>query len=110
MGRPTGSRNPDFETTRNALLQALLVRLGEPDGTRASFRELAAAAGVSVATLRHYFGSREQLIQAVLEWCHTLGQRYLLEVATGPLPPLRASLSSLLARIEQGFAGGLDRI
>ncbi len=40
MGRPTGSRNPDFERTRDGLLKAALQRLGEPDGARASFREL----------------------------------------------------------------------
>lgn len=110
MGRPTGSRNPDFESTRNGLLQAALERLGEPDGTRASFRELAAAAGVSVATLRHYFATREQLIEAVLAWCHVAGQRYLLEVATGPLEPVSESLSRLLARIEEGFQRGLGRV
>jgi AcrR family transcriptional regulator len=110
MGRPTGSRNPDFESTRNGLLQAALKRLGEPDGTRASFRELAASAGVSVATLRHYFGTREQLIEAVLAWCHVSAQRYLLEVATGPLEPVSESLSRVLARIEVGFQRGLGHV
>jgi AcrR family transcriptional regulator len=110
MGRPAGSRNPDFESRRGVLLQATLERLGEPGGTRASFRELAASAGVSVATLRHYFGTREQLIEAVLAWCHVAGQRYLLEVATGPLEPVGESLSRLLSRIEEGFRRGLDRI
>lgn len=110
MGRPIGSRNPDFESTRDGLIKAALQRLGEPDGTRASFRELAAAAGVSVATLRHYFGSREQLIQAVLAWYHVAGQRYLLEVATGPLEPVAESLARLLSRIAEGFHRGVDRV
>lgn len=110
MGRPAGSRNPDFESARGALLQAALVRLGEPGGKRASFRELAASAGVSVATLRHYFGSREQLVEAVLAWCHFAGQRYLLEVATGPLEPVSESLARLLARMEEGFRHGVDRV
>ena len=46
--------------------------LAEPDGTRASFRELAAAAGVGVATLKHYFGSREGLVAAVLDLLPTI--------------------------------------
>lgn len=110
MGRPPGSRNPDFESIRASLLRAALARLSEADGTRASFRELSAATGVSVATLRHYFGSREQLIEAVLAWCHVTGQRYLLEVATGTLEPVAESLSRLLVRIEEGFTMGLDRV
>ncbi|MFO0588394.1 MAG: TetR/AcrR family transcriptional regulator [Polyangiaceae bacterium] len=110
MGRPAGSRNPDFEVQRQRLLRAALVRLGEPDGARASFRELAAATGVSVATLRHYFESREQLIEEALALTNVDGQRYLLEVATGPLPPVRASLGGLLAYLGIGFRNGLERI
>lgn len=110
MGRPAGSRNPDFEVHKQRILRAALTRLGEPDGARASFRELASAAGVSVATLRHYFESREQLIEEALALSHGDGQRYLLEVATGPLPPVRASLGGLLAYLAIGFRSGLDRI
>ncbi|MFS8069643.1 MAG: TetR/AcrR family transcriptional regulator, partial [Byssovorax sp.] len=71
---------------------------------------LAASAGVSVATLRHYFGTREQLVEAVLAWCHVAGQRYLLEVAAGPLEPVSESLSRVLARIGEGFQRGLGRV
>ena len=110
MGRPAGSRNPDFEVQKKRLLRAALTRLGEPDGVRVSFRELAAAAGVSVATLRHYFESREQLIEEALSLWHDDGNRYLLEVATGPLPPVRASLGGLLAYLAIGFRSGVDRV
>lgn len=106
MGRPTGSRNPDFEPTRARLARAALVRLAEPDGTRASFRELAAAAGVSVATMRHYFGTREGLITALLEMSKAAGERYLLEVAAGPIGPVAESLAHVLARIGEGFRQG----
>ncbi|APR80725.1 Transcriptional regulator, TetR family protein [Minicystis rosea] len=111
MGRPTGSRNPDFEATRARLAGAALDRLGAPDGTRASFRELAAAAGVSVATMRHYFGSREGLVTALMEMSNAAGQRYLLEVAAGPIGPVAASLAEVLRRIGEGFRqGALARI
>lgn len=110
MGRPAGSRNPDFEEQRRRLLRATLARLGEPDGARASLRELAAAAGVSVATLRHYFASREQLIEEALAMSHGDGKPYLLEVAAGALPPLRASLTGLLTYFQIGFRSGVDRI
>lgn len=110
MGRPTGSRNPDFEATRASLVAAVQKRLSEPDGSRASFREMAAAAGVSVATLRHYFGSREGVVSAVLSQWHERGQRYLLEVATGPLLPVRASLRGFLFYLEFGFRSGVEEV
>jgi len=106
MGRPRGSKNADFDAAREALLRAARARLIEPGGAGASFRDLAAAAGVSVATLRHYFGSREGLIEAVFAFDHLRGTPYLLEVATGPLAPLRSSLAWLLARIAEGFRFG----
>lgn len=111
MGRPTGSRNPDFEATRASLVRAVQARLAAPEGTRASFRELATAAGVSVSTLRHYFGSREGVLAAVLAHWHDQGQRYLLAVATGPLAPPRESLGLVLAMVGRGFqGGGLDEV
>ena len=75
MGRPAGSRNPDFEATRAGLIAAVQKRLAEPEGTRASFREMASASGVSVATLRHYFCTREGLISAVLRQWNEMGHR-----------------------------------
>jgi AcrR family transcriptional regulator len=111
MGRPAGSHNPDFEATRARLLRGVFARLAEPDGARASFRDMAAAAGVSVATLRHYFGTREGVLSAIFEQSHEAGSRYLLEVAAGPIGPLRESLAHVLARIGEGFrAGMLDKL
>ncbi|AKT39039.1 TetR family transcriptional regulator [Chondromyces crocatus] len=103
MGRPAGSRNPDFEATRASLLRGLLARVTEPDGARASLRELAAAAGVSASTLRHYFGSREGVLAAVFAHWHEGGRPYLLSVATEPLAPVRASLDGLLRRLGEAF-------
>jgi len=110
MGRPAGSRNPDFEATRASLVAAVQKRLSAPDGTRASFRDMAASAGVSVATLRHYFGSREGVVSAVLSHWHERGQRYMLEVATGPLLPVHASLRGFLAYLELGFRSGVGEV
>ncbi len=85
MGRTTGSRNADFEATRVSLLERVGRRLLARDGANASLRELAVAADVSTATLRHYFDDREALITAYLEHCHDQGTRYLLMVVTHPL-------------------------
>ncbi|WP_438008876.1 TetR/AcrR family transcriptional regulator [Sorangium sp. So ce321] len=106
MGRPAGSRNPDFEATREQLARSALARLMEPGGAGASLRELAAAAGVSVATMRHYFGGREGVVAAALARAHGDGLRYLVEVATGPLDPLPRSLGWLLAQVIEGFRRG----
>ncbi|OYX01094.1 MAG: TetR family transcriptional regulator, partial [Caulobacter vibrioides] len=43
-------------------------------GERASFRDLAAAAEVSPPTLRHYFGDRRAVIDAILEECLRRGR------------------------------------
>ena len=65
MTRTVGARNVQFGERRNALIAKARERLSLQTGDSPSFRELALAAGVSVATLRHYFGSREALIKAV---------------------------------------------
>lgn len=47
------------------------------ESPRPSLRELAVAAGVSVPTLRHYFGARPQVIDAIFEDCLRLGREGL---------------------------------
>lgn len=110
MGRPRGSRNPDFEATRQALILRVLGRLAAPDGAHASFRDLATAAGVSTATLRHYFESRQGVLEAVLAHFHQMGLPYLHQVATEPLTSLRAATRQLIDAILRGFAHGLTAL
>ena len=64
--RRLGSRNAGYDDRRNALLDRLTERLCDRAGGWPTMRELAAAAGCSVSTLRHYFGRREALVMAVL--------------------------------------------
>jgi len=85
VGRTTGSRNADFEATRATLLERVGRRLLARDGAVVSLRELAVAADVSTATLRHYFVDREALLTAYFEHCHSQGTAYLLLVASHPL-------------------------
>ena len=47
------------------------------DSPRPSLRELASAAGVSVPTLRHYFGARAQVVDAIFEECLLQGREGL---------------------------------
>lgn len=67
MPRPKGLRAPGFEEKRRELLNRIRTRLGEAGATHASWRELAAAAGVGLSTMTHYFGKRDEVIRAVLE-------------------------------------------
>ncbi|MDB5667677.1 MAG: TetR/AcrR family transcriptional regulator [Alphaproteobacteria bacterium] len=67
MPRPKGLRAPGFEEKRRELLDRIRARLGEEGATHASWRELAAAAGVGLSSMTHYFGKRDEVIRAVLE-------------------------------------------
>ncbi len=53
---------------------------------RPSLRELASAAGVSVPTLRHYFGARPQVVDAIFEECLNDGRSRLAELSHTELP------------------------
>lgn len=110
MGRPLGKRNPDFAATRQALIERLLVRLAKPDGARLSFREMAVAALVSTATLRHYFGSRAGVLQAVLSFFHLQGLPHLHRVATETLVGLGESTTRLVEALLIGLSLGVGAI
>jgi len=116
MARPAGARNALFEERRTALIARARERLSLQSGESPSFRELALAAGVSVATLRHYFGSRETLIKAVFAHYLREGQRHLqrtraLEIGE---EDFAASITDFLQRVVRGwtvgFVGSLHRI
>ena len=67
MGRPKGARDADYEEKRAELLRRMTRRVMRRETVRPSFRQLADAAGVSVPTLRYYFGARPAVIAAILE-------------------------------------------
>jgi AcrR family transcriptional regulator len=64
--RPAGARDADYEEKRKALLWRMTVRLMRRETARPSLRQLAEAAGVAVPTLRHYFGDRRGVMEAIL--------------------------------------------
>lgn len=110
MARVKGSRNADYEKERERLLEAVRVRLLAKDGAQASFRELAEVAGVSVATLRHYFGSREALLAEVMADMHRRGLPYLLAAATELHGPVRESLRWFLQQLMVGWRMGVGEV
>ncbi len=104
MPRPKGARDADYSAKRFALIRKLSARLMRMDDTRPSLRQLAAAADVTVPTLRHYFGTREELVEAVLVEYRRMGDPYikLSRQPEGPLPEsIRAYLKYLLAMLTE---------
>lgn len=74
MPRPKGARDAGYETRRSELLRGMAAHMMRRETPRPSLRELAASAGVSVPTLRHYFGARPQVVDAIFEDCLLTGR------------------------------------
>jgi len=108
--RLPGSKNADYDQQRDELLARLRPRLLAPAGVSASFRELAAAADVSPATLRHYFGDRAGVLRAMLAALGKDGLPYLAEVAIAPPGPVDKTLRALLSRVLVGWRFGVGAI
>jgi AcrR family transcriptional regulator len=64
MARPVGA---DGEATRQRILASALGLFGESGQSGVSVRRIAAAAGVTLATVHHYFGSKEALHAACVD-------------------------------------------
>ncbi|MEZ5457982.1 MAG: helix-turn-helix domain-containing protein [Steroidobacteraceae bacterium] len=99
------------------LIDKARLRLSSQDGSSPrNFRELALAAGVSVPTLRHYFGTREALIKAVfanaLEGASVHLQRARSTEHEGEAlePALAAFLQRVVKGWTTGHVGSLHRI
>lgn len=110
MARTLGARNAHFEARRAALIVRARERLSlQTEHQSPSFRELALACGVGVTTLRHYFGSREELVKTVFEQALRGGQQYLERARTpedGDAAGLERSLRALLSRLVVGWTRG----
>lgn len=100
MARTRGSRNVGYEEQRTALARKVREALAGAAGLNASFRELAAAADSSVATLKHYFGDREGLLQGVMENMRAEAAPYLAMSAQVRPGPVRGSLLHFLQAIH----------
>ncbi len=105
MPRPKGARDADYGVKRSALLRKLSERLIQLDDTRPSLRQLAIAAGVTVPTLRHYFGDRDDLVEAVLEEIFVHGEHYL-ERGAEPYGDLDQSIRAFLKTFAEVLVDG----
>jgi AcrR family transcriptional regulator len=107
MARKPGDRNRDFEKKREQILDILELRVIQEDGHRLSMNEMAQAADVSLSTLRHHLGSREELLKALMERQGSRGQRYLDRVTAEPTTGLEDSLRTTLHQMVIGLEHGL---
>ncbi|MCS6946668.1 MAG: TetR/AcrR family transcriptional regulator [Steroidobacteraceae bacterium] len=106
MGRIAGVRNADYEQTRQELIGKVRARLERQDGRMPSFRELALACGVSVATLRHYFIDRQRLLEAVFSHYLKGAGHHLARARQADEQALADSLRAFLQRVVQGWTQG----
>jgi AcrR family transcriptional regulator len=109
MARPKGTTSALHQDRRAALLEAIRARLVQANRPPASLRELAAAAGVTIPTLRHYFGKRKDLVAALLADLGRQGEAHVARVAVADLP-FRESITDYVAYVRMGFRFGLSEI
>lgn len=78
----------DLPASEEKLLKALAVAM--VDKPRGTFKEIAQAAGVSKATLNRYCGTRDNLIEMLLNHGSTVMNRILVDADLEHAPPLAA--------------------
>ncbi len=105
MARPSGKRNSDYLDRRKELLEDAIARLLDECQNRPSLRALADAAGVSLPTIVHYFGSRIQLLESVFQLLEEGGRPYLDHVRE-PSGTFSTSIRELVQFIADGFKDG----
>jgi len=91
----TGTALPEGLSRRQAarrqgMLDAALALLEVRDYERISVREVAESASVALATLYHYFPSKEHLFaEALIQWASSLGASMTERPLTGATPAMR---------------------
>jgi AcrR family transcriptional regulator len=127
MARPTGTRNPGYDDKRRSLARAAMEPIFDLGGLPLSLRQTARAAGVSVPTMRHYFGDLDGVIAAAFELIEEDGEVYRRraagqEVAQAvgtadavregsepiELDPFPVSVRWLVDYVRKGWGAGLD--
>jgi AcrR family transcriptional regulator len=101
---PLDSAAPVFGSTRDRILDAFAQVLGENGERAATLDAVAAAAGVSKGGLLYHFGSKEALIDGVLERLATLVERDVAAIRSSPSGPV-----AHLIRTSMATGSALDK-
>lgn len=83
---PIDAAAPASASTRDRIIDAFAQLLGENGERAATLDAVAAAAGVSKGGLLYHFGSKEALIEGVLERLATLVERDVAAIRSSPGP------------------------
>jgi AcrR family transcriptional regulator len=105
MPRRQGARNAGYEQRRSELVSLLRRRLDQRGAAPPSWRELAAAADVSLSTLAHYFGKRDDVVRAVMVQDLASGAEPL-EAMARPTGSFAQSVRDALEHMVGGFRHG----
>ncbi|MGM7648907.1 TetR family transcriptional regulator [Nocardia sp. JW2] len=97
-------RRPGNVDTRAAILDAARVRFAEAGFDKTSIRAVAAAAQVDPALVHHYFGTKQQLFAAVVEF-PVDPEATLAIVDSAPLDELGAAIVRAVVGIWDSPAG-----
>ena len=97
-GHGEGGGQGDGSTTRSRILQIALSLMSQRGVDGTSMRDLAAAAGLNVASLYHYFPSKRDLLESVLIEHGFFPVQARTEAREGPTAnsPLEVLLSGIL--------------
>lgn len=110
MPRPTGRRNDDFELKRRALARrARVAWLSQ--GAGISLRDFAEATDSSLTNLKHYFGDRDGLVEAMTSVCHEDSLPILARVSQPQGEDARGSLLIFFDQLLLGWQNfGVGRL
>lgn len=96
----TASRSPASQDRRSSLIRAAYAEIAQRGFEGLRTREVAATAGVNVATLHYYFPTKEALIGAVLE--HAMQRfRSTLQVSGSVAEQLRKHFDGLRRLVRE---------
>ncbi len=102
MGRIKGSLSKDHADKREALLYKLHEHVEQGNAIGLGLRSMAEVMGVSVPTVRHYFGSRRGAVQALLHTYKVEGEPHL-EIMRQPTGPFADSIRDAITFLLKGF-------
>lgn len=109
--RTYGAKNADHEAKREQMVTAIAPMVLAAAPERPSLREMSKAAGVSVNNLRHYFGTREGLLEAVFQSMGRAGEPYVRRALGFAELPVAVGLRMFVGQIVEGWTpeglGGL---
>lgn len=110
MPRPSGTRSEGYKEKRQRMLDAIGQKMAEASGKPLSWRQMADAAGVGLATLKHYFGTREDVVRALLVHWGERGRQPLEILATRFNNTLEESLQQAAEHLVAGLDHGVDHM